>query len=147
MRIHGNASTLVGFSANMGSPTPLCTSSVLHAQRTSFQFTFYSPLEILQILIMLLVQVAASPNYELLPVCLYCGFRACPLFGIADTCTSKSYLVSSGQLCICFQSFYQRGTLKRSQKIKALGQEMVLQDPTLAYHLSNDALSNSANSQ
>lgn len=80
MRIHGNALTLVGFSANTGSPTSLCTSGVLHAQRTSFQFTFYSLLEILQILIMLLVQVAASPNYELLPViiCLFCGFRACP---------------------------------------------------------------------
>lgn len=48
----------------MKSPTSLCTFSVLHAQRTSSQFTFYFLLEILQILTMLLVQVAASPNYE-----------------------------------------------------------------------------------
>lgn len=64
MRIHVNPSTLAGFSANMESPSSLCTSNVLHAHRTSSQFTFYSLLEIFQILTMLLDQVAASPNYE-----------------------------------------------------------------------------------
>lgn len=56
MRIHGNPATLVGFSANMESPTSLCTSSALHAQRTSSQFTFYSLLEILKIFTIVLVQ-------------------------------------------------------------------------------------------
>lgn len=108
MRIHGNPGHRQGFQLiwnllllsvpsvffMLREPVPNLLSTSSQKSFKSLQCSWFK-----QQLLLITSSLLTFLCSEMPPViiCLFCGFRACPLFGIADNCTSKSYLISSGQ--------------------------------------------------